>query len=61
MHFANYLAENYGRDKNVTEILDTMRVHILVSMNPDGYESSREGQCHGVDGRYAFFLQKQKF
>ncbi|XP_014662408.1 PREDICTED: carboxypeptidase D-like [Priapulus caudatus] len=51
LHFANYLASRYRLHRNVTEILDSMRLHILISMNPDGFESSVEGDCRGVKGR----------
>lgn len=38
-----YLCENYGTDERVTHILNTTRIHIMPSMNPDGYEISMEG------------------
>ena len=30
--------ENYGKDKNLTALLDNTRIHLMPSMNPDGYE-----------------------
>ncbi|XP_025831012.1 carboxypeptidase D [Agrilus planipennis] len=53
-----YLCENYGTDQRVTKMLDTTRIHIMPSMNPDGYEMAHEGDlssgvgranAHGVD------------
>ncbi|XP_043495916.1 carboxypeptidase D-like isoform X1 [Polistes fuscatus] len=46
-----YLCENYGRDKRVTRIVSTIRLHILPSMNPDGYEISKVGDVFGIKGR----------
>jgi carboxypeptidase D len=38
-----YLLESYGKDPNITRLIDTTRIHIMPSMNPDGYEKSIEG------------------
>lgn len=46
-----YLCENYGTDERVTRILETVRLHVLPSMNPDGYEVSKEGDVYGAKGR----------
>ncbi|XP_011647483.1 carboxypeptidase D-like [Pogonomyrmex barbatus] len=46
-----YLCENYGTDERVTRIVETVRLHILPSMNPDGYEISKEGDVYGAKGR----------
>lgn len=46
-----YLCENYGTDKRVTRIVETVRLHILPSMNPDGYEISKENDVYGIKGR----------
>lgn len=39
-----YLCENYGSNERVTKLLNTTRIHILPSMNPDGYEMAHEGK-----------------
>lgn len=39
-----YLCENYGSNERVTTLLNTTRIHILPSMNPDGYEMAQEGK-----------------
>lgn len=35
---AKYLCENYRLDARVTQLINTTRIHLLASMNPDGYE-----------------------
>lgn len=46
-----YLCENYDTDIRVTRIVETIRLHVLPSMNPDGYEISKEGDVYGTKGR----------
>lgn len=46
-----YLCENYGTDERVTRLVETVRLHVLPSMNPDGYEISKEGDVDGIKGR----------
>lgn len=55
IHLIHYLVTNYQRNETVTHLLSTMRIHILVSMNPDGYaiaDNYSRGDCTGVRGRY---------
>ncbi|XP_067929704.1 carboxypeptidase D-like [Watersipora subatra] len=47
-----YLLEEYGSDPVVTKIMDTSRVHILPTMNPDGFQVAEEGACSGTLGRH---------
>ncbi|KAF5276533.1 hypothetical protein FQR65_LT03963 [Abscondita terminalis] len=51
LHLIEYLGENYGKDPNVTWIMNNTRIHILPSMNPDGFEKAAEGICIGEHGR----------
>ncbi|XP_055374958.1 carboxypeptidase D isoform X3 [Condylostylus longicornis] len=37
---AKYLCENYGINERVTKLVNDTRIHLLFSMNPDGYEMS---------------------
>ncbi|KAL3271051.1 hypothetical protein HHI36_021551 [Cryptolaemus montrouzieri] len=46
-----YLCERYGTDDRITQLLDTTRIHLLPSMNPDGYEISKEGDSSSARGR----------
>ncbi|VDM42037.1 unnamed protein product [Toxocara canis] len=43
--------ENYGKNKYLTDFVDTVRVHIMPSMNPDGYERGFPGDRVGYSGR----------
>jgi len=40
---AQYLCQNYGIDQRVTRLVDSVRIHLMPTMNPDGYEISRQG------------------
>lgn len=46
-----YLAKSYNSDNYVKWLLDNTRIHIMPSMNPDGFEVAREGTCQGGQGR----------
>lgn len=52
LHLMEYLLVNYDIDPFVHNLLDNTRIHLMPSMNPDGFESSREGQCIGGNGRF---------
>ena len=56
-----YLANNYGVEDRVTRLLDTTEVHIVPTLNPDGFEikqlfggSSQRENAHGKDLNRAF-------
>ncbi|EEB11212.1 carboxypeptidase M precursor, putative [Pediculus humanus corporis] len=52
LHLIDYLVQNYNTDPYIKWLLDNTRIHIMPSMNPDGFEVAREGQCNGGQGRY---------
>ena len=41
--FAEYLVENYGKDPDITWILDYSEVHLLLQSNPDGRNIAETG------------------
>lgn len=51
LHLIAYLCDNYNKDSTVKKLVDSTRIHIMPSMNPDGYEQATEGDCDGVIGR----------
>ncbi|XP_069767566.1 carboxypeptidase D [Narcine bancroftii] len=51
LNLIEYLCNNYGTYPEVTSLINKTRIHIMPSMNPDGYEISREGDMDGVVGR----------
>lgn len=58
LEFAYYLANGYGSDKQITELLDEVRVVIVPIVNKDGFNASREAsktysvrdQCNEIAG-----------
>lgn len=57
LHFIEKLLENYNKDDEITRLVDSTRIHIMPSMNPDGYEMAKNdkrgerARCTGVLGR----------
>ncbi|KAJ8249754.1 hypothetical protein COCON_G00229700 [Conger conger] len=51
LHLIELLTQGYGADPLVTHILNSTRVHILPSMNPDGFEASTR-DCMFSEGRF---------
>ncbi len=52
LHLVDHLCTGYGRNRTITNLINTTRIHILITMNPDGFEKAIEGQCTGLVGRY---------
>ncbi|XP_037935345.1 carboxypeptidase D isoform X2 [Teleopsis dalmanni] len=46
-----YICENYLVDQRITKLVNSTRMHFLYSMNPDGYEISKEGDKSSANGR----------
>lgn len=50
-----YFCDEYESDPRVKTLLDTTRIHIMPSMNPDGYEFASEGKVI-IIYEFCFFL-----
>ncbi|KAL6211323.1 hypothetical protein ACLB2K_016550 [Fragaria x ananassa] len=49
MHLANWICDNYLTDPRATLIVDNVHLHILPSMNPDGFSLRRRGNANNID------------
>lgn len=45
IYFCQYLLNNYATDLRSKSLLDTVRLFVMPSINPDGFENSIEGSC----------------
>ncbi|XP_013405444.1 carboxypeptidase D [Lingula anatina] len=52
IHLIEYLASSFQSNSTIKALMTSARIHIMPSMNPDGFEISKEGQCLGDLGRY---------
>ena len=41
LNLVEYLCSNYHRTRQVRNIVDSTRIHLMPSMNPDGYETAK--------------------
>lgn len=52
LYLMQYLCDSYRNDSAVRGLVDSTRIHLLPSLNPDGYADAQEGDYFGVVGRY---------
>ena len=50
IQLAKYLLESYSSDNEIKQLVDTTDIHIMPSMNPDGFEEAIYGSCTGGTG-----------
>ncbi|XP_065337863.1 carboxypeptidase D-like [Cloeon dipterum] len=43
-----YLLKMYGKDERVTALLNSIELHLMPSMNPDGFAAAKEGNCDSL-------------
>ncbi|KAI8441905.1 hypothetical protein MSG28_005582 [Choristoneura fumiferana] len=48
VYLAKYFLLNYGKNDRVTRLVNTTEIHLMPSLNPDGFESSVEGNCESL-------------
>ena len=41
VYLGQYLLENYGKDEEITDLINRTDIHLMPSMNPDGFSSSQ--------------------
>ncbi|KHJ47082.1 zinc carboxypeptidase [Trichuris suis] len=51
LHLLSHLLTAYGENKLITELMDSTRLVMIPSMNPDGFNAAAEGDCFSVRGR----------
>ncbi|XP_004675963.1 PREDICTED: carboxypeptidase M [Condylura cristata] len=51
LHLIDYLVTSDGKDPEITKLISSTRIHIMPSMNPDGFEAVRKPDCYYSNGR----------
>ena len=52
LYLMQYLCSSYATNSTIRELVDSTRIHLLPTMNPDGYKQAQEGDYDSVRGRY---------
>ena len=51
LNLIDYLTSSFHSNQTVRRLLTSARIHILPTMNPDGFAKARPGDCMNVFGR----------
>jgi hypothetical protein len=51
IHLLDYFTTQYSINTSIQKLLRNTRIHLMPSMNPDGFEKAQVGDCLGVRGR----------
>ncbi|KAG8514187.1 Carboxypeptidase M [Galemys pyrenaicus] len=51
LHLIEYLVTSDGKDPEITKLINSTRIHIMPSMNPDGFEAVKKPDCYYSNGR----------
>ncbi|KAM5289317.1 carboxypeptidase M isoform 3-T3 [Ctenodactylus gundi] len=51
LHLIDYLVTNHGKDPEITNLINNTQIHIMPSMNPDGFEAVKKPDCFYSNGR----------
>ncbi|ELW67032.1 Carboxypeptidase M [Tupaia chinensis] len=51
LHLIEYLVTGDGKDPEITNLINNTRIHIMPSMNPDGFEAVKKPDCFYSNGR----------
>ena len=54
LYLMQYLCSGYTTNSTIKAMVDSTRIHLLPTMNPDGYSRAREGDYSSAIGRYNF-------
>ncbi|XP_043214130.1 carboxypeptidase D-like [Amphibalanus amphitrite] len=49
LNLAGHLLFNYDKDARITQLINSTEIHIMPTLNPDGFELARPGDCTGED------------
>ncbi|XP_024022850.1 carboxypeptidase SOL1 isoform X2 [Morus notabilis] len=49
MLLANWICDNYLKDPSATLVVESVHLHILPSMNPDGFSLKQRGNANNID------------